>query len=65
MPFAIALFCFPLVYYFTHPEDYYRRPIDPIFVILAGYALANRRAREQEDRVEPVEMLEEDELAAV
>lgn len=40
MPFAIALFCFPLVYYITHPEDYYRRPIDPVFVILAVYAVA-------------------------
>ena len=39
-PFAIALFCFPIVYYFTHPEDYYRRPIDPIFVVLAAYAVA-------------------------
>ncbi len=41
MPFAIALFCFPLVYYVTHPEDYYRRPIDPIFVVLAVYAVAS------------------------
>lgn len=39
MPFAIALFCFPLVYYITHPEDYYRRPIDPVFVVLAVYAI--------------------------
>ena len=40
-PFAIALFCFPIVYYFTHPEDYYRRPVDPIFVVLAAYAVAS------------------------
>lgn len=39
VPYAIALFFFPVVYYITHPEDYYRRPIDPIFVILAAYAL--------------------------
>jgi hypothetical protein len=38
VPYAIALFCFPIVYYFTHPEDYYRRPIDPIFVVLAVFA---------------------------
>jgi 4-amino-4-deoxy-L-arabinose transferase-like glycosyltransferase len=37
--FAIALFLFPVVYYFTHAEDYYRRPIDPLFVILAVYAV--------------------------
>ena len=51
MPFAIALFCFPLVYCVTHPEDYYRRPIDPIFVVLAVAALASVRARE-ESRIE-------------
>jgi hypothetical protein len=28
---------FPLVYYLTHPEDYYRRPIDPLFVVLGVY----------------------------
>ena len=44
MPFAIALFCFPLVYYVTHPEDYYRRPIDPIFVVLAAAAVMQLRA---------------------
>jgi|SRR5450631_2633748 hypothetical protein len=42
MPYAIALFFFPAVYYFTHPEDYYRRPIDPIFVVLAAYAIASK-----------------------
>ena len=47
MPFAIALFCFPLVYYVTHPEDYYRRPIDPVFVVLAIAAVASWRAREE------------------
>jgi len=38
-PYTIALFFFPIVYYFTHPEDYYRRPIDPIFVVLAVFAV--------------------------
>jgi len=42
MPYAIALFLFPAVYYFTHPEDYYRRPIDPIFLVLAAYWIASR-----------------------
>lgn len=42
-PFAIALLCFPLIYYVTHAEDYYRRPIDPIFVILAVYAVVQWR----------------------
>jgi hypothetical protein len=39
VPYAIALFCFPVVYYITHPEDYYRRPADPFFVVLAVYAV--------------------------
>jgi hypothetical protein len=41
VPYAIALFFFPVVYYITHPQDYYRRPIDPIFVVLAAYAVAS------------------------
>ena len=41
MPYAIALFFFPMVYYVTHPQDYYRRPIDPIFVVLAAYAVTS------------------------
>ena len=53
-PFAIALFCFPLVYYVTHPEDYYRRPIDPIFVVLAAAAVTSFfTAREAESKKEP------------
>ena len=38
-PYAIALFCFPVVYYATHPEDYFRRPLDPLFVVLGVYAV--------------------------
>lgn len=39
MPYALVLFSFPLIYYVTSPEVYYRRPIDPFFVILAVAAL--------------------------
>ena len=49
VPYAIALFFFPIVYYVTHPEDYCRRPIDPFFLVLAVYAITvyieQRRAR--------------------
>lgn len=38
VPYAIALFCFPVVYYVTHTDDYFRRPADPFFVVLAVYA---------------------------
>jgi 4-amino-4-deoxy-L-arabinose transferase-like glycosyltransferase len=39
LPYALVLFSFPLIYYITSPEVYYRRPIDPFFVILAVLAL--------------------------
>ncbi|MBI3646723.1 MAG: glycosyltransferase family 39 protein [Acidobacteriales bacterium] len=42
MPYALVLFSFPLVYYITSPEVYYRRPIDPMFVVLAVYAIVAR-----------------------
>lgn len=38
MPYAIVLLCFPFVYYLTHTGDWYRRPIDPFFDVLAAYA---------------------------
>jgi 4-amino-4-deoxy-L-arabinose transferase-like glycosyltransferase len=37
--FALVLVFFPMVYYVTHGEDYYRRPIDPVIVVLAVYAV--------------------------
>jgi hypothetical protein len=40
MPYALVLFSFPLIYYITSPEVYYRRPIDPIFLVLAVFAVA-------------------------
>jgi Dolichyl-phosphate-mannose-protein mannosyltransferase len=39
MPYLLVLFSFPLIYYITSPEVYYRRPIDPIMVVLAVYAV--------------------------
>lgn len=39
LPYALVLFSFPFLYYITSPEVYYRRPIDPFFVILAVVAL--------------------------
>ena len=42
MPYLIVLFFYPLVYCFTHTADWYRRPIDPFFVVLAAYAVSTR-----------------------
>lgn len=43
LPYALVLFSFPLIYYITSPEVYYRRPIDPFFVILAVVAMMKNR----------------------
>jgi 4-amino-4-deoxy-L-arabinose transferase-like glycosyltransferase len=49
MPYAIVLFFFPLIYYFTHTGDWYRRPIDPMFVILALFSLSVRFGSKKSD----------------
>jgi 4-amino-4-deoxy-L-arabinose transferase-like glycosyltransferase len=45
LPYAMVLFVFPAIYYITSPEAYYRRPIDPLFVVLIAYALTSSRLR--------------------
>ena len=42
-PYALVLFAFPLIYYITSPEVYYRRPMDPMFVVLAVFAMVGSR----------------------
>ena len=42
--YALVLISFPAVYYFTSPEVYYRRPIDPLIVILAASLVHARKA---------------------
>ena len=46
MRFAIVLIFFPLTYYFSHPETYYFRPVDPLIVVLAAVAVAGSRQGE-------------------
>jgi 4-amino-4-deoxy-L-arabinose transferase-like glycosyltransferase len=41
MPYVLVLVFFPIIYYLTHPEDYYRRPIDPECVVLAAFAVSS------------------------
>jgi len=38
-----VLFLFPMMYYFSHPEAYRMRPIDPLLVILGCYAILRLR----------------------
>jgi hypothetical protein len=56
--FALVLVSFPAVYYMTSPEVYYRRPIDPLIVILAASLVPARKVREQWS--EEVDVQEED-----
>jgi 4-amino-4-deoxy-L-arabinose transferase-like glycosyltransferase len=44
MRFAIVLFFFPLAYYFSHPETYYFRPVDPLVVVLGAVAITRRKS---------------------
>jgi 4-amino-4-deoxy-L-arabinose transferase-like glycosyltransferase len=37
MPYLLALFAFPLIYYITHSHAEYRHPIDTIIVVLVVY----------------------------
>jgi hypothetical protein len=41
--FAIVLVFFPLAYYFSHPETYYFRPVDPLIVVLAAIFIAGHK----------------------
>jgi 4-amino-4-deoxy-L-arabinose transferase-like glycosyltransferase len=43
--FAIVLLFFPLTYYFSHPETYYFRPVDPLIVVLAAVTVSGASQR--------------------
>ena len=43
--FAIVLLFYPMAYYFTHPETYYFRPVDPLIVVLAAVTIAASRTQ--------------------
>jgi hypothetical protein len=45
--FVIVLLFYPLAYYFSHPETYYFRPVDPLIVILASVLVAWRMPQGQ------------------
>ncbi len=40
-----VLLLFPVIYYFSHPEPYHLRPLDPLLVILGCYAILVWRER--------------------
>jgi len=43
--YAGVLFLFPIMYYFSHPEPYHLRPLDPVMVMLGCEAIYAWRAR--------------------
>jgi len=44
-----VLFLFPVVYYFTHPEPYHLRPLDPLLVMLGCYAILTLKERARQN----------------
>jgi len=48
--YAGVMFLFPIVYYFSHPEPYHMRTLDPLIVILGCYAIVGWRERSAEAR---------------
>lgn len=51
VPYLLTFVFFPVTYYLTHPEDYYRRPVDPLFVVLAAFAVTSWTSAER--KLEP------------
>ena len=43
--FGGVLFLFPILYYFSHPEPYHLRPLDPLILILICHFLVSLRER--------------------
>jgi len=39
LPFSIALLFFPIAYYSTHADNWYRHPIEPLMILLIVYSL--------------------------
>lgn len=44
-----VLFIFPIMYYFSHPEPYHMRPLDPLMVVLGCGAIAAWRQRARQN----------------
>jgi hypothetical protein len=46
-----VLFLFPFMYYFSHPEPYHLRPLDPLMLMLGCTAVLAWRERTSESVV--------------
>lgn len=47
--FGGVLFLFPVIYYFSHPEPYHMRPLDPLLIILGCYAILTSLGSAEEE----------------
>ena len=63
--YGLVLISFPAVYYITSPEVYYRRPIDPLIVILAASLVSARKLELKREARERLEDLRERESELV
>jgi Dolichyl-phosphate-mannose-protein mannosyltransferase len=52
--YAGVLFLFPFLYYFTHPEPYHLRPVDPLIAMMGCYAIIKWRERAKAAAAVPV-----------
>lgn len=51
IPYAIVLGFFPVIFYVTHPEVYYLRPLDPFVAILAASLVRPRQQPEGSQQI--------------
>lgn len=63
--YTLVLVSFPAVYYFTSPEVYYRRPIDPLIVILAASLVPAHKLKLKRETRADLEDLQERESELV
>jgi len=61
--YAGVLFLFPIMYYFTHPEPYHLRPLDPVMVMLGCHAILAWRERARAAAAVPATLRTAEELA--
>jgi 4-amino-4-deoxy-L-arabinose transferase-like glycosyltransferase len=61
--YAGVLFLFPVMYYFTHPEPYHLRPLDPVMVMLGCQAILAWRAHAKAAAAVPIMIQAADEVS--
>jgi 4-amino-4-deoxy-L-arabinose transferase-like glycosyltransferase len=65
VPYLVLLVFFPFAYYFTTPEWYYRRPLDPVMIIPMIYGVMWHWSRVTENDEMPLDREQEEEAVAL